>query len=61
MERQIRIDRVELVEVVLPLVRPFRTSFGEQRDRHALLVHVTADGVEGWVSEEILAVSPALD
>src|SRR6266540_1869283 len=48
MERQIRIDRVELVEVVLPLVRPFRTSFGEQRDRHALLVHVTADGVEGW-------------
>jgi O-succinylbenzoate synthase len=44
-----RIGEVELREVALPLVRPFRTSFGEERDKRALLVRVfTEDGVEGW-------------
>ena len=39
---------IELVEVALPLVRPFRTSFGEERDKRAILVRVeTAEG-EGW-------------
>lgn len=40
---------VELVRVGLPLVRPFRTSFGVQISRDVLLVRVvTDDGVEGW-------------
>jgi o-succinylbenzoate synthase len=40
---------VELVRVRLPLVRPFRTSFGIQTEREAILVRaVAADGVEGW-------------
>ena len=43
---------VELVEVALPLVRPFRTSFGEERDKRAILVRVEGRGggadVEGW-------------
>lgn len=43
---------VELREVALPLVRPFRTSFGEERDKRAILVRIvlsTGDGdVEGW-------------
>jgi len=39
---------VELVEVGLPLVRPFRTSFGEERDKRAVLVRVDAGDVEGW-------------
>jgi o-succinylbenzoate synthase len=44
----VRIDTVELVRVRLPLVRPFRTSFGVQHERDALLVRVVADGVDGW-------------
>ena len=45
---ELRIGRVELVEVALPLVRPFRTSFGTEREKRALLVHLEGDGVEGW-------------
>ena len=43
-----RIDAVELIEIALPLVRPFRTSFGEERTKDAVLVRVEAGGVEGW-------------
>ena len=44
---------VTLVRVAMPLVRPFRTSFGVQHARDVLLVHVHADVgagrvVEGW-------------
>jgi O-succinylbenzoate synthase len=46
--RGLPVRGVELIEVALPLVRPFRTSFGEERDKRAVLVHVDADGVEGW-------------
>ncbi|KGN34623.1 O-succinylbenzoate synthase [Knoellia sinensis KCTC 19936] len=44
-----RIHSVELREVALPLVTPFRTSVGSQDDRNALLVKVTTtDGGVGW-------------
>lgn len=43
-----RIDSVELRMVELPLVRPFRTSFGTEHTRHALLVHVESPDSEGW-------------
>ena len=43
-----RISAVELRRVRLPLVAPFRTSFGTQTTREVLLVHVLADGAEGW-------------
>ncbi|KGN39047.1 o-succinylbenzoate synthase [Knoellia subterranea] len=44
-----KIQSVELREVALPLVTPFRTSVGSQDDRNALLVKVTtADGAVGW-------------
>jgi O-succinylbenzoate synthase len=43
---------LELREVALPLVRPFRTSFGEEREKRAILVRVVLSGtdgdVEGW-------------
>jgi O-succinylbenzoate synthase len=39
---------IELIEVSIPLVRPFRTSFGEERTKRALLVHVEAGDVAGW-------------
>ncbi|CAB4537324.1 MAG: o-succinylbenzoate synthase [Actinobacteria bacterium] len=43
-----RIEAVELVRVAMPLVRPFRTSFGVQHARDVLLVHVMTDVGEGW-------------
>lgn len=42
------VHEVELVRVAMPLVRPFRTSFGVQRHREVLLVHVVTDAGEGW-------------
>lgn len=61
-----RIDRLDLVRVRLPLVTPFRTSFGTSHDRETFLVHLVAEsGHEGWAecgaepdplySEEFLA------
>ena len=53
---QWNIERVELVRITMPLVAPFRTSFGSQTDRDILLVRVDlsdasggpSDRVEGW-------------
>ena len=42
------IEAVELRRVSLPLVTPFRTSFGTQTVRDALLVHVRTNETEGW-------------
>jgi O-succinylbenzoate synthase len=39
---------VELVRVRMPLVAPFRTSFGTMHERDVLLVRVVGDGAEGW-------------
>ncbi len=43
---------IELREVALPLVCPFRTSFGEERDKRAILVRVDAEvggrDAAGW-------------
>ncbi len=49
MEPDVTIDAVELRRVGLPLVSPFRTSFGTMTARDALLVRVLLDdGSEGW-------------
>ena len=42
------VDAVELVRIRIPLVSPFRTSFGTQAERDVLLVRVVAAGAEGW-------------
>ena len=44
----IRIEAVELVRVEMPLIRPFRTSFGRMTLRDALLVRVASLDAEGW-------------
>jgi O-succinylbenzoate synthase len=45
----VAIAAVELRRIDLPLVTPFRTSFGTQLHRDILLVHVrTTHGVDGW-------------
>src|SRR4051812_17797854 len=43
-----RVDGVELRRITLPLVAPFRTFHGVERDRHAVLVRVLTDGPDGW-------------
>lgn len=43
-----RVRAVELLLVELPLVRPFRTSFGEVSDKRCVLVRVETDDAEGW-------------
>ena len=44
----ITIRSAELREVALPLVRPFRTSFGEDSEKRCVLVRVEAEDVTGW-------------
>ncbi len=44
-----RVDHLEIRHVALPLVAPFRTSYGTSYDRETFLLRVvTEDGVEGW-------------
>lgn len=43
-----KITAVELHRVALPLVSPFRTSFGTQTARQVLLVRVVTPDAEGW-------------
>ena len=44
----VRIEGVELRRVELPLAAPFRTSFGIEHSRNALLVRVVTPDAEGW-------------
>jgi O-succinylbenzoate synthase len=43
-----RLEHAELRRVHLPLVAPFRASIGTLHHRDVLLVHVVAEGGEGW-------------
>jgi O-succinylbenzoate synthase len=43
-----RVRAIELLLVELPLVRPFRTSFGEVTAKRCVLVRVETDHAEGW-------------
>ncbi len=43
-----KIERIELREIRLPLVTPFETSFGRTFERHIILVKVFGDGLHGW-------------
>ena len=43
-----KIERIELREIQLPLVAPFETSFGITTGRRIILVQVWSEGVDGW-------------
>ena len=43
-----KIDRITLREIRMPLVHPFETSFGRTTERHILLVEVEENGATGW-------------
>ncbi|MFN3322936.1 MAG: o-succinylbenzoate synthase [Bryobacteraceae bacterium] len=43
-----RIERIHLRQIRMPLVHFFTTSFGRTDERQILLVEAVADGVSGW-------------
>ena len=47
-DRTARVREIELRRVRLPLVHPFRTALGIDRERDALVVRVATDSGEGW-------------
>ena len=54
-----KLQEIELSTIHLPLVRPFRTSFGTQTSREVLMVKVTNEnGTVGWA--ECVAMSEPL-
>lgn len=44
----LKIDRLILREIRMPLVSFFETSFGRTTERHILLVEAWSDGASGW-------------
>lgn len=43
-----KIERIDLYHINTPLVSPFGTSFGVQKDRDALILALHSEGVTGW-------------
>lgn len=58
----IHLARIDIREILLPLVEPFETSAGVVTDRRILLLHITdASGVAAWsecVAESLPTYSP---
>ena len=44
----IKVDRIVLRHIRMPLVHFFETSFGRTYERDIILVEVAADGISGW-------------
>jgi len=44
----VKLIGVELRRIAMPLVGPFRTSFGTQTERDILLLKAVTDDAEGW-------------
>ena len=53
-----KLTGVELRRIAMPLVAPFRTSFGTETERDVLLLRVVTDDAEGW--GECVAMSDPL-
>ncbi|MBO1766762.1 o-succinylbenzoate synthase [Allobranchiibius sp. GilTou38] len=53
-----KLTGIELRRIGLPLVSPFRTSFGTQTQRDILLIRAVTDAAEGW-GECVTLVDPA--
>jgi O-succinylbenzoate synthase len=54
----VKLSAIELRRVCMPLVSPFRTSFGVQHEKQALLVQVISPESSGW-GECVALVDPA--
>ena len=43
-----KIDRIELFHVAMPLIYPWRTAYGEDAAIHAVLCRLSSGSVDGW-------------
>ena len=43
-----KIDRIELYHVAMPLIYPWRTAYGEDTSIHSVLCRMCSGGVDGW-------------
>ncbi|MBJ44984.1 MAG: o-succinylbenzoate synthase [Planctomycetaceae bacterium] len=43
-----KIDRIEVYHVAMPLLKPWRTSYGEDADIHSVIVRMISGDAEGW-------------
>src|ERR1044072_9483802 len=50
-----RIEKIELFHVAMPLLSPWRTAYGEDAVIESVLVKMTGDGVGGWGGASPLA------
>lgn len=52
-----RLEQITLYHIAMPLVEPFATSFGVEKDRECIIVQLDAQGLTGW-GEMPVARSP---
>lgn len=50
-----RIDRIELYQVAMPLIYPWRTAYGEDAAIESVLCRMSGNGAEGWGETSSLA------
>lgn len=50
-----KIDRIELFHVAMPLIYPWRTAYGEDADIHSVLCRMSSGSVDGWGESSPLA------
>ncbi|MAT16457.1 MAG: o-succinylbenzoate synthase [Planctomyces sp.] len=43
-----KIDRIELFHVAMPLITPWRTAYGEDAEVHSVLCRMTSGSVDAW-------------
>ncbi len=43
-----RLDRIEIFHVALPLIYPWKTAYGEDADIHSVLFRLVSGDYEGW-------------
>jgi O-succinylbenzoate synthase len=43
-----RIERIEIFHVRMPLIEPFRTAFGTQEANESVFVRMFSEGISGW-------------
>jgi O-succinylbenzoate synthase len=50
-----KVDRIELFHVAMPLIYPWRTAYGEDAAIHAVLCRMSSGSVDGWGESSPLA------
>jgi O-succinylbenzoate synthase len=50
-----RIDRIELFHVAMPLIYPWRTAYGEDAAVHSVLCRMTSGSIDAWGESSPLA------